>query len=214
MAENERTYEYVEVSSRLIAVQYETRALTVTHVKRTLPMLLFITGFQSCQSHATRMMRDLPRFGHSANFAYLVGSREQAEDYLYGLLFAGIFLITFFAVWTIMIIVFKCLGQEKVGFFSGSAMKVPHGSKRPRRVRIAFLVSSVVLVVFSLLLVTKGLTQIKTGVGNVYESAMVRTLYSKKGETLRAVCELVIHHSGLVYSMPRTLIGTLGKLKS
>jgi glycopeptide antibiotics resistance protein len=117
-------------------------------------------------------MRNLPRFGHTSDFALLWGNEAEKSDYIYGLLFGGIFIISFFLVWTILIPIFKCLGQRKVGFLSGSPFQVPRGSKKPRIIRSAYIIAAIIMVVFSVLLVTKGLTQIETGVNTVYSSSV------------------------------------------
>jgi hypothetical protein len=102
----------------------------------------------------------------------LWGNEDQQSDYIYGLLFGGIFIISFFLVWTILIPIFKCLGQSKVGFFSGSELKVPRGSKKPLIIRTTFIIAAIILLVFSVLLVTKGLTQLETGINTVYSSSV------------------------------------------
>lgn len=130
-------------------------------------------------------MRDLPRFGHTKTFSFVTGSKEQRQDYLYGLLFAGVFIIAFFLAWTILLAVFKCLGQKKVGFLSGKPFKVPYGSKKPKRVRTAFFVAAVVLVIFAFLLVFKGLTQVKTGVSNVYRSSVVGSVCLRRSQYMQ-----------------------------
>ncbi len=52
-------------------------------------------------------------------------------------------------------------------------MRVSHGSKKPMVIRIIFVLSVGVLVTFSGLLVTQGLTQLKSGIGTVYASSVV-----------------------------------------
>lgn len=84
----------------------------------------------------------------------------------------GAFIIAFFLAWTVLLAIFKCLGQAKIGFVSGKPFEVPAESKRPRRVRASFILSAVILIIFTVLLVTEGLTQIQTGVGSVYDSSV------------------------------------------
>jgi hypothetical protein len=100
------------------------------------------------------------------------GTEEQQNDYIFGLLCAGIFIIAFFLVWTILIPIFMCLGQRKIGFLSGRAFQVPHGSKKPMIYRTVFLISTITLVIFSSLLVTKGLTQLENGTNTMYANAV------------------------------------------
>lgn len=116
-------------------------------------------------------MRGIPRFGHTAEFAAIFGTEQEQKDYIWGLLFAGIFILSFFLVWTILIPIFKCLGQRKVGFLSGSAFKVPYGSKRPMIIRTTFIIAAITLVIFTALLVSEGLTELETGINTLYSNA-------------------------------------------
>jgi hypothetical protein len=123
------------------------------------------------ETAATRNMHALPRFGNTNNFSYLFGTEEQRSEYIYGLLFAGVFIYAWFIAWCAILLIFKCL-RGKVGFLSGRPMRVSHGSKKPMVIRIIFVLSVGVLVTFSGLLVTQGLTQLKSGIGTVYASSV------------------------------------------
>jgi hypothetical protein len=121
------------------------------------------------QIGATNTFHNSPRFGHSNDFANLF-SEQQAEqtDYIKGIIFAGVLIFSFFLVWLILLFVFKCLGTS-VGFLSGARMIDPdtrNGSgggctTRPNIVRFFFCLSTVIVIVFTVLLVTKGLTDLK-----------------------------------------------------
>lgn len=130
-------------------------------------------------------MHALPRFGYPSDFALLLGTEEQRSEYIYGLLFAGVFILAFFIVWCVVLAIFKCLGSNKIGMFSGSPMRVSESSKRPMIVRIVFIISSMFVVAFSALLVTQGLTQLRNGVVTVYDSSV------EVGRILGEVDELV-----------------------
>jgi hypothetical protein len=120
-------------------------------------------------------MHALPRFGNTNDFARLFGTQEQRSEYIYGLLFAGIFIYAWFIAWLIVLLVFKCLGQRRVGLLSGSPMKTV-GSKRPVMIRTTFIISVIIVVVFSGLLVSQGLTQLRTGMETIYNSSVVRDI--------------------------------------
>jgi len=61
-----------------------------------------------------------PRFGKTSSIDDLLfGSSEEQTDYLTGLTAASIIIAAFIIVWFILLIVFKCLGPNRVGFFSG-----------------------------------------------------------------------------------------------
>lgn len=130
----------------------------------------------SVQSPATASMHNLPRFGYPNNFAYLFGTQQQQSEYIFGLLFAGCFILAFFFVWIILLAVFKCLGPRKIGFLSGNPMKVSYGSKKPLIIRITFILAAITLVAFATTLVTQGLTQLRNGVGTLHASSVVRVM--------------------------------------
>ena len=61
-----------------------------------------------------------PRFGHSSNITgLLLGSQEQAEDYVQGVAAASILIAAFVVAWFIVLVVLKCLGPQRVGLLSG-----------------------------------------------------------------------------------------------
>lgn len=131
------------------------------------------------ESGATAGMRGMPRFGASSDFSELFRSKEAAKDYIVGLLFAGLFLFGLFFAWTVCLLVFKCLGKRKVGFLSGSAFEKPKDPNakcnRPFICRLVFLNSTFLLMIFSVLFVTQGLTNLKSTVVTVADS--VRNMY-------------------------------------
>mmetsp|Transcript_32886 Transcript_32886/g.54287 ORF Transcript_32886/g.54287 Transcript_32886/m.54287 type:complete len:436 (-) Transcript_32886:221-1528(-) len=120
---------------------------------------------------ATAAMRRVPRFGRSSDFSKLFASKEEAADYIYGLLFAGIMVIALFFTWTIVLLVFKCLGKKKVGFLSGSPFLKKSSTRRPYICRIVYLLAALCLMIFSITFVTEGLTNLRTSVTTVIESA-------------------------------------------
>eukprot|EP00978_Attheya_sp_CCMP212_P006058 scaffold13640_cov65-Attheya_sp.AAC.4 len=110
-------------------------------------------------------MKGLPRFKNPDNFAYLFSpDSEQQSDYIVGLLFAAIFLLSIFLVWSILLLAFRCLGKNRVGFISGSAFQVSQSSKKPVIVRSIFLLLVILIIIFSALMVTEGLN-------NLYDTA-------------------------------------------
>jgi hypothetical protein len=78
----------------------------------------------------TRMMQSfhgaVPRFGFSNDLEDLVvGDSDDKKDYLLGLMAASLGLFCFILVWILVIVSFKCLGYQRVGFLSGRRMKIP-----------------------------------------------------------------------------------------
>ena len=113
-------------------------------------------------------LRALPRFGYQYDITKVVSSDavEQAS-YATGLIALFVFILMFFIFWTVAIAVLKCMGPGNAGFLSGHHFVIPDRAddvnniyKRPLRVRITFLVACGLLMLFSLLFVTMGLTNV------------------------------------------------------
>jgi len=120
----------------------------------------------------TRSMKDMPRFGHSDSFASLFDSGSDGQtDYILGLLFAAVFILVLFVLWGILLLIFKCLGQKRVGFLSGSAFASPKDSKKPIIIRSVFLLSAFLILIFSGLSVTRGLNNIYNTVDTLIDSS-------------------------------------------
>lgn len=60
------------------------------------------------------------RFGGTNDLVGLIAKKGSWSDYIRGLLIISIFIFSFFLSWTLVLIVFKCLGRKRVGFLSGS----------------------------------------------------------------------------------------------
>jgi len=120
---------------------------------------------------ATLAMRNTPRFGHPNNFALLFGTKQQATDYFEGLIYAGVVCLAIFLFWSLVILVFKCMGPRRVGFLAGGPFIRPTDLtkeyKRPFIVRVIFLICGILVIVFSILFVTQGLTNIRSTVRTV-----------------------------------------------
>ena len=60
------------------------------------------------------------RFGGTNDLIGTIVKKGPWSDYITGLLILSIFIFSFFVSWTLVILVFKCLGQKRVGYLSGS----------------------------------------------------------------------------------------------
>ena len=167
--------------------------------------LMTSLGIALClQTAATRVMHDMPRFGHSRDFANLFASNEEQKDYIAGLLFAGIFLISIFLTFSVILLILKCFGPKRVGYLAGAPFvelppaseqdldavvdeekpkgkwKLCHKSKcctcSPNVKRAIFCICTVILVIFSVLFVTNGLTNLRNTIVTVIDSSSVSTL--------------------------------------
>eukprot|EP00586_Coscinodiscus_wailesii_P022786 CAMPEP_0172497228 /NCGR_PEP_ID=MMETSP1066-20121228/96904_1 /TAXON_ID=671091 /ORGANISM="Coscinodiscus wailesii, Strain CCMP2513" /LENGTH=547 /DNA_ID=CAMNT_0013269875 /DNA_START=144 /DNA_END=1787 /DNA_ORIENTATION=- len=104
-----------------------------------------------------------PRFGYSSDFAQIASSDTETQlGYTYGAIFISVLVIVVLLAWFFIVFLFKCLGQHQVGFLSGSRFVEPlRGAyRRPRRVRITVIICCSAIIVFSVLLVTKGVNNI------------------------------------------------------
>mmetsp|Transcript_45499 Transcript_45499/g.67042 ORF Transcript_45499/g.67042 Transcript_45499/m.67042 type:complete len:643 (+) Transcript_45499:127-2055(+) len=124
---------------------------------------------------------DVPRLGRPSDISLLASSeREESVHYIYGVLFISFFICSVFVTWAMVILIFHCIGPKLVGFLSGSPFRAPkqvcNGKtrpfRRPRRVRITFLICASMVITFTILLVTKGLYSVNTAVDTLYDSTM------------------------------------------
>jgi hypothetical protein len=80
------------------------------------------------------------------------------KDYKRGFVFTALCVIIFFATWGACLLRFKCLGQHRMGFLSGHAYQKQ--DKSARTGRLVFVISSVLVIVFTILLASKGLSEL------------------------------------------------------
>lgn len=74
-----------------------------------------------------------PRFGHTRNITAVLESvgdgteqsRAVTKDYVIGVVSASIAMFAFFCCWMITLLLLKCIGPKRVGFFSGDRVKLP-----------------------------------------------------------------------------------------
>eukprot|EP00591_Stephanopyxis_turris_P004980 CAMPEP_0195515144 /NCGR_PEP_ID=MMETSP0794_2-20130614/6320_1 /TAXON_ID=515487 /ORGANISM="Stephanopyxis turris, Strain CCMP 815" /LENGTH=448 /DNA_ID=CAMNT_0040643527 /DNA_START=169 /DNA_END=1512 /DNA_ORIENTATION=- len=116
------------------------------------------------QVTAVIKLRAVPRFGFSKDFGVLFSDDfHQQNKYFWGTLYLPFIFTLVFAVLASVHITLSCLGARRVGFFSGHGFIQPRSEtenyRRPKRVRMAFLVFAVltVFLVMSLIRVTKNL---------------------------------------------------------
>eukprot|EP00547_Thalassionema_nitzschioides_P004836 CAMPEP_0194218518 /NCGR_PEP_ID=MMETSP0156-20130528/23952_1 /TAXON_ID=33649 /ORGANISM="Thalassionema nitzschioides, Strain L26-B" /LENGTH=654 /DNA_ID=CAMNT_0038947905 /DNA_START=39 /DNA_END=2003 /DNA_ORIENTATION=- len=120
---------------------------------------------------ATSFFRGFPRFGHSDKFADIITSKEERQDYIAGLLFAGLFVLVIMFVWTVALLVLKCIGK-RVGFLSGSAFEKREGKcSKPFVCRIIFMLASMLFVAFSVVSVENGITKLFYTANTVVQGA-------------------------------------------
>lgn len=120
------------------------------------------------QAGATETMRVAPRFGHTNEFSALFSTAAESQDYMKGLVFAGSFILAIFVAWSLLLLVCKCYGKNRVGFLSGAAFTT--SGPRPFYVRIAFVNAAILFIVFTILVVTQGVTNLNSAVSTVGDS--------------------------------------------
>jgi len=140
---------------------------------------------------ATERMHGMPRWGYTDDFSKLFSEdSDETKDYIYGLLFGATLILSLFLIWLIVILVFKCMGQRRVGFLSGAPFtRTPETSdigenfKRPIIARLVFLSFGLILITFGVLLVTKGVTNLRDTVQNFhFTNREVRTITREVGD--------------------------------
>jgi hypothetical protein len=85
---------------------------------------------------AISFMHSAPtRFGYSSDLNLLIqGDSDTAKyDYLRGLLATSFTMFLFFFFWITLLLVLKCCGPKRVGFFSGSVTPLPAEPQEPHR---------------------------------------------------------------------------------
>jgi hypothetical protein len=101
---------------------------------------------------------DLPRFSHSTDFSKLMG--DSPDDYFLGLLFIGTFICSVFLFWAIIIFILKCIGPKHVGVLAGFPFR--EEGKKSVTGRMILSVSAWMMIVATIVLITKGLTELQS----------------------------------------------------
>eukprot|EP00537_Pseudo-nitzschia_pungens_P005384 CAMPEP_0172359134 /NCGR_PEP_ID=MMETSP1060-20121228/3365_1 /TAXON_ID=37318 /ORGANISM="Pseudo-nitzschia pungens, Strain cf. cingulata" /LENGTH=721 /DNA_ID=CAMNT_0013080639 /DNA_START=295 /DNA_END=2463 /DNA_ORIENTATION=+ len=96
----------------------------------------------------------VPRFGHSDEFALLLG--DTPDNYYLGILFLGTLVVTIFVFWAISVCLLKCIGPQHVGFLAGFPFR-REGCKSAFG-RVVLSVSAWMMIISTIVLITKGLT--------------------------------------------------------
>jgi hypothetical protein len=108
-------------------------------------------------------MRIVPRLISGKDFALLLSNDQSfTEHYTKGLWFLAGGLWFYFFWWVLSILLFKRMGAENVGFLSGAPFEnSPSGEKgMVTSVRIAFILSALVFMIFSVILGTLGVSNL------------------------------------------------------
>lgn len=122
--------------------------------------------------------------GNSKEFA-LLASEDPSDKYEYtsGLVFVGSFILVSFFMWALVIILWRWLGQENVGLFSGHAMepiKEEHkssvGRYKIKLVRAIFGMAAVLWMVFVIVFLAEGLNGLDEAKAAYNESSTVSQL--------------------------------------
>mmetsp|Transcript_19053 Transcript_19053/g.39261 ORF Transcript_19053/g.39261 Transcript_19053/m.39261 type:complete len:742 (-) Transcript_19053:417-2642(-) len=107
--------------------------------------------------HMVPQFNSIPRFGHSKDFSLLVG--DNPDDYFLGLLFIGTFICSFFVFWGIVIAILKCIGPKHVGFLAGFPFR--EEGRKSVAGRVTLSVSAWMMMIATIVLITKGLTELQ-----------------------------------------------------
>lgn len=91
---------------------------------------------------------------------------EDHDEFLSGLVSAATIVMTFFTCWLLFVSLLKWLGQERVGMFAGYPYQ-HRNSKRAMRGRSIYAFSSLMILIFSILLMTEGLKKLQGSVDTI-----------------------------------------------
>jgi uncharacterized membrane protein len=133
--------------------------------------LLFVIFLQL---PATTHFHDTPRFGQSREFSHLWKSEDAADGYIAGLLFAGILIACIIFAWIVALLVLKCV--PGTGFMRGNRFQADK-VRRNRIIRSTFMISALLVLIFAILGITEGLTQLNNTVDTMNYSAQVQSLF-------------------------------------
>jgi hypothetical protein len=142
--------------------------------------------FSVFQVTATETMSNAPRFGHTSDFSQLFSKEAGApDDYVAGLAFATGLILALFVLWSILLLIFKCMGPDKVGFLSGKFKKPKYVKEEnfmtPLYVRMTVLGCCITFVLFTILLVVNGISNLQDTVSTVSNSNQVSVLLQRSG---------------------------------
>lgn len=69
------------------------------------------------------MFNNVPRFRNSDDLAAVVTGQEGWKGYAQGTVFVGAFILYIFVMWLILLVIFACCGQRRVGILSGKRLQ-------------------------------------------------------------------------------------------
>uniref|UniRef100_A0A7S3L177 Uncharacterized protein n=1 Tax=Amphora coffeiformis TaxID=265554 RepID=A0A7S3L177_9STRA len=154
------------------------------------------------------------RFGNTRDVIVLwSGESDEISEYVRGLLFIAVVTFVIFVTWGLLLCIFMCLGRDRVGALSGrpfereAPLEERNNSKKQdddeatknrkdlyksgdawnsmaTRSRIVFLFSGLVVITFSILLATRGLTELQTTVDTVHDSSVVVQKITEEGREI------------------------------
>jgi hypothetical protein len=130
-----------------------------------------------------------PRYGHTNDITALFSSKnDDVADYRAGLVAAASVTAICFFIAMICIPIFMCMGKNKVGFISGAPLTSPQSettrsrvgdndkncciNASPPLIRSIFISSGIMFILFAILLVTQGITNLQDTIFSVHRSAV------------------------------------------
>jgi hypothetical protein len=152
------------------------------------------------------ILHSLPRFGRSDDVTLLI-TEEQSDtvEYTVGAAFATMVMSAFFLLWATIILTFNCLGPRKVGFLAGGAMREAKVSedrdshvRRPRRVRLTFILTGLILIGCVMVLLFVGLPRLDQAATNFNQSTVeTNTLIDNGSALIRSLSNVATNTESL-----------------
>jgi hypothetical protein len=110
----------------------------------------------------------MPRFGHSSDFSQLFNSNSgDIKDYTLGLIFLGTFTMACFFVWFLVLAILKCFSRGVLGGHRSI------DSNQARILCIAFWVATGLSLIFTILLITEGISDVQDTLSTIDNSNQV-----------------------------------------
>lgn len=114
-----------------------------------------------------------PRFGHSNSIVDLF-HKDTRIDYILGLLFVSAFVFTIFCIWLVIILLFKCCGEKRVGCLSGTGFRQSRSKSEICRInwtRYIFMFCGALLITSCTLFSMKGVDMVDAALKSIQGSS-------------------------------------------
>eukprot|EP00934_Nitzschia_sp_Nitz4_P006491 Nitzschia sp. Nitz4//scaffold120_size68122//6396//8581//NITZ4_006036-RA/size68122-augustus-gene-0.91-mRNA-1//1//CDS//3329534254//6481//frame0 len=156
---------------------------------------------------AVTTFHDSGRFGYSRDVTDIFGDEggEGFQDYILGLVILGGLVYVFFMIWACYLLLWKCLGKNRVGLFA-TGNPYPYRDRAALIGRLTFLFSAIIVIIFSLLIGRLGTHQVKDVTGSI-SNTMVRLEEIQDG--IQSVLDKIESDASIVFPLREQVVALL-----